>query len=128
MLQELIPSQHATRGFRKIVGLCWGSMGIMEKKMETTILGLYISIHPISPFLGAPIRRARMGQVEFSRTRYTGIVRKVLVKKGPLGMHFLKRANQKGNLHYGHFGEGILNNYHMSHRSVTGTFSANPKT
>ena len=42
MLQELIPSEHATRGFRKIVGLYWGSMGIMEKKMETTILGLYI--------------------------------------------------------------------------------------
>ena len=24
-----------------ILGLCWGYIGIMEKKMETTIMGLY---------------------------------------------------------------------------------------
>ena len=35
------------------------------------------------------------------------VVLKVLVKKGPLGIHFLKKGdpNQTGNLHYGHFGD-----------------------
>ena len=34
------------------------------------------------------------------------VVLKVLAKKGPLGIHFLKRdLNQTGNLHYGHFGD-----------------------
>ena len=32
-------------------------------------------------------------------------MQKVLIKTGPLGIHFLKRdPNQTGNLHYGHFG------------------------
>ena len=38
---------------------------------------------------------------------YRGVVLKVLVKKGRLGIHFLKKRdpNQTGNLHYGHFGD-----------------------
>ena len=35
-----------------------------------------------------------------------GVVLKVLVKKGPLGIHFINgNPNQTGNLHYGHFGD-----------------------
>ena len=35
-----------------------------------------------------------------------GVVLKVLVKKGPLEIHFLKGdPNQSGNLHYGNFGD-----------------------
>ena len=34
------------------------------------------------------------------------VVLKVLVRKGPLGIHFLKRdPDQTGNLHNGHFGD-----------------------
>ena len=34
------------------------------------------------------------------------VVLKVLVRKGPLGTHFLKRdPDQTGNLHNGHFGD-----------------------
>ena len=34
------------------------------------------------------------------------VVLKALVKKGPLGIHFLKGdPNQTGNLHYGHLGD-----------------------
>ena len=40
---------------RVVLGLYWGYIGviwgIMEKKMETTILGLYY-IYPSSPYLG----------------------------------------------------------------------------
>ena len=35
-------------------------MGIMVKKMETTILGLYIYIYPISLFLGTLNIRCRI--------------------------------------------------------------------
>ena len=36
-----------------------------------------------------------------------GVVLKILVKEGPLGIHVLKKGspNQTGNLHYGHFGD-----------------------
>ena len=43
---------------RVILGLYLGSMGITEKKMETTILGLYM--YPISPFLGTLNSRCRI--------------------------------------------------------------------
>ena len=37
---------------------------------------------------------------------HRGVVLKVLVKKGPLGIHFLKKdPNQTGNLRYGHLGD-----------------------
>ena len=37
---------------------------------------------------------------------HMGVVLKVLVKEGPLGIHFLKRdPNLMGNLQYGHSGD-----------------------
>ena len=36
---------------------------------------------------------------------YVGVILKVLVKKGPWGMHFLQGGVLAKDLHYGHFGD-----------------------
>ena len=44
-----------------------------------------------------------------------GVVLKVLVKEGPLGIHFLKKGvlTKKGTYIMAILGTGILNNYHI---------------
>ena len=47
-----------------------------------------------------------------------GVVLKVLVKEGPLGIHFLKKGvlTKKGTYIMAILGTGILNNYHIGFR------------
>ena len=53
-----------------------------------------------------------------------GVVLKVLVKKGPLGIHFPPKwdPNQTGNLHMAIVGAGMLNNYHICAELLPGIF------
>ena len=49
---------------------------------------------------------------------YRGVVLKVLVKKGPLGIHFLKKGipTKQGTYIMAILGTGILNNYQIGFR------------
>ena len=54
-----------------------------------------------------------------------GVVLKVLVNKGPLGMHFLKKRvlTKQGTSTMGIFGTGILNSYHDYHVTIKTAYS-----
>ena len=51
-----------------------------------------------------------------SNTPHVGVVLEVLVKEGPLGIHFLKQGilTKQGTYIMAMLGTGILNNYHVS--------------
>ena len=60
---------------------------------------------------------------------HMGVVLKVLVKKGPLGIHFLKKGilTKQGTYIMAILGTGILNNYHIYLKAL-GCFPRSPPT
>ena len=55
-------------------------------------------------------------RVNGSRDQHLGVVLKVLVKEGPLGIQFLKKGilTKQGTYIVAILGTGILNNYHLT--------------
>ena len=65
------------------------------------------------------------GVEEFLQAAAHGGCSKVLVKKGPSGIHFVKKGiptKQGTYIIMAIFGTGILNNYHMFHENVLVAF------